>query len=350
MGMKLSVCMIVKNEEKNLAKTLPGLSRYADEVILVDTGSSDRTVELAEKYEAKVYHFAWISDFAAARNESLKHAGGDWVLWVDADEYLSEDDLKTLRSALEASEAVAHELTLYESGYGKREKKFNYQRVKAFRNGKGYHFVRPINEQLVDGKGQIAKGPAIPVSIYHWGRDLQAEQMNEKRQRYLELYSRALEKDPNDAYFHFLLANVLRDLKRFEEAVTHYRRVVELSKDSYVVRQSLEKIAQARLSLKDYQGAAQAVKDLLGYDPENIAGHNVYATLLLFSKKADAAIQILTEVLNRKLQGPAENPYQAQALPNLLLGKAYEMKDQKEKAQECFKRARELYPYAGGDS
>ena len=148
--MKLSACMIVKNEEKIQEKSLPTLSKYVDEIILVDTGSSDNTVELAKKFGAKIFHFAWINDFAAARNESLKHATGDWILWIDADEFLKEEDLKQLRASLEESKDEAHNLTIYEAEFGKCEKKVNYPRVKVFRNNKGYCFVRPINEQLIN--------------------------------------------------------------------------------------------------------------------------------------------------------------------------------------------------------
>ena len=86
--MKISACMIVKNEADNLAKTLPSLSQVVDEIIVVDTGSTDETVAVAEKYGAKVLHFTWCDDFSAARNYSLRYATGDWVMWTDADELI----------------------------------------------------------------------------------------------------------------------------------------------------------------------------------------------------------------------------------------------------------------------
>src|SRR5262249_55825806 len=82
---RVSLCMIVKDEEANLPACLGSVADLVDEVVVVDTGSADRTREVAARYGAKVYDFAWVDSFAAARNESLRHATGDWVLWLDAD-------------------------------------------------------------------------------------------------------------------------------------------------------------------------------------------------------------------------------------------------------------------------
>ncbi len=84
----LSVCMIVRDEEKVLSRCLKSVEGIADELIVVDTGSKDNTITIAKDFDARVFHFEWCDDFAAARNESLKHATGDWILQIDADEEL----------------------------------------------------------------------------------------------------------------------------------------------------------------------------------------------------------------------------------------------------------------------
>ncbi|MCH8018826.1 glycosyltransferase family 2 protein, partial [candidate division KSB1 bacterium] len=84
----LSLCMIVKNEEEYLQECLESIEDVVDEIIVVDTGSTDRTVEIARQFDAEVHHIPWNDDFAAARNESIKHASGDWILQLDADERL----------------------------------------------------------------------------------------------------------------------------------------------------------------------------------------------------------------------------------------------------------------------
>ena len=91
---RISQCMIVKNEEKNIEKALSWGKGVVSEQIVVDTGSTDRTVELAEKMGAKVYHFEWIDDFSAAKNFAISKAKYEWIALLDADEYFSEEDAK----------------------------------------------------------------------------------------------------------------------------------------------------------------------------------------------------------------------------------------------------------------
>src|SRR5918997_4758595 len=96
-GQTLSLCMIVKDEEEMLPRTLEAVKPAVDEIIVVDTGSTDRTVEIAESFGAKVLHHEWTGDFAAARNVSIDAATGDWILYLDADEVLVAEDAPRLR-------------------------------------------------------------------------------------------------------------------------------------------------------------------------------------------------------------------------------------------------------------
>ena len=85
----ISACIIVKDAEEHLERCLHSLQGVVDEVIIVDTGSSDKTLEIAERFQARIHHFTWVHDFSAARNESLQHATKDWVLIIDDDEAFS---------------------------------------------------------------------------------------------------------------------------------------------------------------------------------------------------------------------------------------------------------------------
>ena len=86
----ISACMIVKNAEELLPQCLESVKDVVDEIIVVDTGSTDKSIEIAESYGAKMYHHPWENDFSKHRNQSIGYATGDWILWIDADEAVKE--------------------------------------------------------------------------------------------------------------------------------------------------------------------------------------------------------------------------------------------------------------------
>src|SRR5579885_2980294 len=100
MTVRLSLTMIVKNEAAALGRCLASVRDIVDEIIVVDTGSSDNTKEIARQYEAKVFDFPWCDNFASARNESIRHATGQWLLWLDADEYFDDANRQRLQNLL----------------------------------------------------------------------------------------------------------------------------------------------------------------------------------------------------------------------------------------------------------
>ena len=97
---RVSLTVIVKNEERNIGACLKAVSDMVDEIVVVDTGSKDRTKEIALRFKAKVIDFPWRDDFAAARNEALRHATGDWILWLDADDRIDEENRPKLHALL----------------------------------------------------------------------------------------------------------------------------------------------------------------------------------------------------------------------------------------------------------
>lgn len=92
----ISVCIIAKNEEKNIERCLSSLAPYGFEIVLVDTGSTDRTKELAQKYTDCIYDFSWVDDFSAARNFSLQKASHEWIFMIDCDEWIQSINLEEL--------------------------------------------------------------------------------------------------------------------------------------------------------------------------------------------------------------------------------------------------------------
>jgi glycosyltransferase involved in cell wall biosynthesis len=100
--MSISLCLMIKNEEHNLPGCLQSAGDLVDEIIVVDTGSTDRTKEVAAGFRAKVFDLGWVDDFAAGRNECIHHATGDWIFWMDADERVDEANREKLRALFQS--------------------------------------------------------------------------------------------------------------------------------------------------------------------------------------------------------------------------------------------------------
>jgi glycosyltransferase involved in cell wall biosynthesis len=143
--MKLSLCMIVKNEEANLPRCLASVREAVDELVIMDTGSTDRTPEIAQEFGAKVHHFKWPNNFSIARNQSLKYVQGDWVLVLDADEVLVPEVVPLLRQLIQKEEYLVFNLVCQELGAAQSP----YSLVsRLFRRHPGIYFSRPYHAMI----------------------------------------------------------------------------------------------------------------------------------------------------------------------------------------------------------
>ncbi len=159
---KISVCLIAKNEERCIARCIRSFAPIASEIIVVDTGSADRTVAIAEGLGAKVYHFAWIHDFSAAKNFALSKASGDWIIFPDADDYLPNEAVaQSLRAAIEAkhgdpaAHAFSHTVRNF-LGAGTEDSPYtDTMYCKVFRSEARIRYQRPLHEYI----GWIGENP-----------------------------------------------------------------------------------------------------------------------------------------------------------------------------------------------
>ena len=147
----ISLCMIVKNEEKILARCLDSIVDLMDEVVIVDTGSTDATKEIARRYTDKIYDFAWIHDFSAARNFAFSKATGEYIYSADADEVLSEENRERFRVL---KETLLPEVEIVQMKYGNQLSQgtvYNFDeeyRPKLFKRQREFVWVEPIHETV----------------------------------------------------------------------------------------------------------------------------------------------------------------------------------------------------------
>jgi len=217
---RLSQVMIVKNEEKNIEAALGWAKDVAYEQIIVDTGSTDRTVELAEKMGAKIYHFEWINDFGAAKNYAIEQATGDWIAFLDADEYFSPEDTKKLMKLLadiESNAETGKNTTVLRMPWiqlNERGEAFaTYRQSRIFRNIKEIRYKGKIHEALT-GVGDIVF--IDDISIMHTGYASSAFEETSKLERNIELLREELKENPENIKIKAYLADSLNNKARIE--------------------------------------------------------------------------------------------------------------------------------------
>ncbi|MEK5059508.1 hypothetical protein BK126_21240 [Paenibacillus sp. FSL H7-0326] len=211
MNKLLSVCMIVKDEEAVLSQALESIKSVADEIIIVDTGSTDKTKEIAAKYTEQVYDFEWCNDFAAARNYSIQFAKGQWILIMDADEYLPNHQIHLWRDLLKKENP--HKELVYTLMIVNHldDRKLNHQISTApvtrlFPNYNGIKFTNPIHEQLV-GKNGMLQSKLIELNIFHSGYQQSIIESKKKHERNMYIFNEMQKKGEMSAYDYFTLGN-----------------------------------------------------------------------------------------------------------------------------------------------
>jgi len=193
----LSLCMIVKNEAGNLDRSLAPLIPFVDEAVVVDTGSDDGTPELAASLGARVRRFAWSHDFAAARNFSLEEAAGDWIMWLDGDNRVPEEDAALLKSLVQRpQDAILWATEILEPGGGRLLQKRLFPRRPEIR------FRYRVHEQLCHPP-DLAQ-VITPVRIFHWGYETR-ELRQAKAGRNLTILLADLRERPDDFYLRYHL-------------------------------------------------------------------------------------------------------------------------------------------------
>lgn len=226
----ISVCIIGKNEENKIEKCLTPLADRGFEIVYVDTGSTDRTKEIAVKYTDAVYDFTWIDDFSAARNFSLEKASHDHVLVLDCDEYLTELDLDGLYAAIEAHpEGVGQILRTSYTGNG-TDGSASFERIDRLFDRRRYRYIYTIHEQVADictGSTDYERYP-VPVTADHVGYLGSADDMRKKAERNNALLFREIERHPNEPYFYFQAGQSYNLIDDYENAYVYYKKAFAL--------------------------------------------------------------------------------------------------------------------------
>ncbi len=253
--MNLSLCMIVKNEETALPRCLTSVKAIVDEMVVLDTGSTDRTQEIAQEFGARVYEFEWCNDFSVARNESLKYAQGDWILVLDADEVLVADIVPALQQAIKTDNHLVINLLRQEVG----AEQSPYSLVsRLFRQHPNLYFSRPYHALIDDSAAQVLSqepqwrvGYLPEVAIWHEGYQTGAIAGKQKLQKAQTAMEGFLANHPEDPYLcsklgalYVQTGHLNRGIELLQRGLAHLQgipagKAAHLSQDNATVRYEL---------------------------------------------------------------------------------------------------------------
>jgi tetratricopeptide (TPR) repeat protein len=208
----VALCTIVKNEERFIRKCLASVQGAVDEIVIVDTGSTDRTVQIAEEMGAKVYHHPWQDSFSEARNFALQFVTSEWVLQLDGDEELERADIPLLREVVKSRQVNSLFVPILNYMPDGSISRLYYRRL--FRTHLGHYQGIVHNQLVVSG----ATGQA-EIRIYHHGYNLSPEEMAAKQARSERLLLKQMAEEPDDPFPRFNLGRIYRNQGRFQQAI-----------------------------------------------------------------------------------------------------------------------------------
>lgn len=219
----ISVCIIAKNEEARIEQCLASVMPCGFEIVVVDTGSADRTKEIAAKYADKVLDFAWCDDFSAARNFSLREASNNWIFMIDCDESIKEIDVEELnyfrKHLSDGVGSVSRENLVTENGFLTLN---NVDYTERFFNKKLYHYTGLIHEQLTPIRGREMPNFLLNTTLLHTGYDMTPEQRVDKYRRNFTLLEKQVKADPENPYLYYQLGKTCEITEDFSRACTYY--------------------------------------------------------------------------------------------------------------------------------
>ncbi len=280
----LSLCMIVKNEERFVDQCLTSVRDFVDEIIVVDTGCEDRTTEIVGKYGANIFVHPWVGDFSVARNHSIDHAGSDWILVLDADEKLALRDATHLRDLIKTTTYQGFKLIQRNYLWDARvacskpvpqdyEEGRVYSNcvdvpvIRLFRKSPEIRYLGRVHE-LVDPVFEARQLPFLSTDlvIHHYGKVAERNRLEAKKQVYLDLGRQKAQEEPGNAMAQYEMGIQLFELNRFTEAISYFETTYRLNPS---IDFSLFYLALAHHRLGELQVAGEYYQKCLVRNAEN---------------------------------------------------------------------------------
>ena len=309
----LSLCMIVKDEEKSLSTCLESVKDHVDEIIIVDTGSTDSTVEIAKKYNAKIYHHPWENSFSKARNYSLKYATCDWILIMDADEEMESNDAHKLREVIKDDDVNLIYLPAFSKHKGGKNSSV-YLIERLYKNHLGFRYEGTVHNALKFSGPHKNEN----IVVYHYGYHQGEEQMEKRFARTSTLLKEQIMNDPENPVPHHNLAISYLDRqmndKCLEEALEAIR-LFELQNSDSQMRLLCHYVACVAFFRKQdlYNAEKYALKAIKFY-PDYLDAHCILTSIYFLQKEYDKCNKATKSYL-RSLKSIQSDPSKVMSIP-----------------------------------
>lgn len=300
----LSLCMICKNEEKMLERCLKSVHGVVDEIIVVDTGSTDRTREIAEECGAAVIDYKWINDFAAARNAGLEKANGKWILFLDADEELHYEDREKLRKLAVEGEGCGYFLQVLNLVGGAMKKGIDTCPVlRLFRNHKNIRFEGRVHEQIgfsIHKQFESANIDYTDIRIMHYGYLDEVVKEKNKKERNYALIKQQVEEEPNNAFHRYNLAGEYIRFEEYEKALEQLRaakglcQVEQMAFGHLIIKKEVFCLALLDRAEEAFYLCSEEVKRFPDYPDLFYAWGQCALSLNKIQEAKEALIQVIT--------------------------------------------------------
>ena len=307
--------MIVKNEERHLTKCLLSAKEIVDEIIIVDTGSTDRTKEIAKAFGARVFDFVWENDFSAARNFSTAQATGKWIFILDADEVISHKDYETFNELIieDSSKPVAYSIitrnyTLRTNtvgwhandGYYAKEEAgtgwFPSEKVRLFQKSDQILFQYAVHER-VDPSIKAAGFRILKcnIPVHHYGQLLEKKKA-EKSEAYYQMGLKKVNETKNNLHAVRELAVQAGTLEKWDESIELWKRLISIKPD---FPEAFINMGTAHWHLGRYNDALECAKKAIETAPHTREAYFNYAISELLLGNAKRAIPVLEGLIER---------------------------------------------------
>lgn len=338
----ISICMIAKNEEQNIDKCLAPLKELGFELVVVDTGSKDRTKSLVRKYTDFLYDFKWCNDFSAARNFSISKASNDWILVIDFDEHLQSADIPKIISCTDKHLKEIGTITRVNpchllSG----QASVMTEQVARFFNRKYNHYRGIIHEQVFPIDDSAPAYFPTAVTFYHQGYANESN-LSEKAGRNLTLLLTALESAPDDPYLLFQTGKCYQVLKDYSAACKYFDRGLSYDIDPSLiyVQEMIESYGYCLLEMKEYE-AALGLSNV--YDLFNRQADFVFLMGLIYMNNA-LFEQAINEFEKASRMPPGKTEGINSYMPNYNIGVIYECSGRPQMAKSYYQKCGNYLP------